>query len=90
MATLQTTSGVSNSNCPKGQMRTNEVTPGRHYDADNPTQQWRYLNLTRNSFHILFPAKSIISYRQIITSRLYVHLKGTCSLASRVLLNNSA
>jgi len=38
------------------------------------TQQWRYLNLTRNSFYILFPAKGIVSYRQIISSRLYVRL----------------
>jgi len=36
------------------------------------TQQWQYLNLTRNTFHILFSAKGIMSYRQIISSRLYV------------------
>ena len=47
------------------------------------TQQWRYLNLTRNCFYILFPAKGIMSYRQINSIRLYVRLKGTCSLASR-------
>jgi len=35
-------------------------------------QQWRYLNLTRNSFYILFLAKCTVSYRQIISSRLYV------------------
>jgi len=35
------------------------------------TQQWQYLNLTRN---ILFPAKGIVSYRQIISSHLYVRL----------------
>jgi len=55
------------------------------------TQQWQYLNLVRNSFYILFPAKDISSYRQIISSRLYVHLyvhlKGTRSLSSRELLN---
>jgi len=28
------------------------------------TQQWRYLNLTRNSFYILFPEKGIMSSRQ--------------------------
>ena len=39
------------------------------------TQQWRYLNLTRNSFYILLPAKGIVSYRQIISSHLYVRLK---------------
>jgi len=36
------------------------------------TQQWRYLNLTRNSFTSLFPAKGIMSYRQTISSRLYI------------------
>jgi len=51
------------------------------------TQQWRYLNLIRNSFDILFSAKGILSYGEIISSRLYVRLKGTCSLASRALLN---
>ena len=50
-------------------------------------QQWKYLNLTRNSFYVLFPAKGVVSYRQVISSRLYVRLKGPCSLASRALLN---
>jgi len=36
------------------------------------TQQWRYLNLIRNSFYIKFPAKGVMSYWQIISSRLYV------------------
>jgi len=45
------------------------------------TQQWRYLNLTRKSFYILFPAKGIVSFRQIIYSRLCVRLKETYSLA---------
>jgi len=49
------------------------------------TQQWQYLNLTRNSFYILFPAKGIVSYRQVVSSRLYVRLNGTCSLAIRAL-----
>jgi len=39
------------------------------------TQQWRYLNLARNSFYILFTEKGIMYYRQIISSRLYVRLK---------------
>jgi len=39
------------------------------------TQQWRYLNLTSNSLCILFPAKCIVSCRQIISNRLYVRLK---------------
>jgi len=33
------------------------------------TQQWRYLNLTRNSFYILFPAKGIVSYRLIVSNK---------------------
>ena len=39
------------------------------------TQQRRHLNLTRNSFYVLFLAKCIVSCRQIISSRLYVRLK---------------
>jgi len=39
------------------------------------TQQWLYLNLTRNSFHFLFPEKGMMSYREIISSLLYVLLK---------------
>jgi len=66
-------SGVSNSNCSVGQIRTYKVTQGTHYGV--VTQQWRYLIFTRNSFYILFPAKGIVSYRQIISSRLYVRLK---------------
>jgi len=48
------------------------------------TQQSGYPNLIRNSFCILFPAKGIANY---ISSRHYVHFKGTCSLAGRALLN---
>ena len=51
------------------------------------TQQRLYLNLNRNSFYILFLAKGIVSYRQIISSRLCLRIKGTCSLVSRELLN---
>jgi len=51
------------------------------------TQQWRYQNLTTNSFYILFPARGIMSYKQIISGRLYVRLKGTCSLAGQALIN---
>ena len=46
-----------------------------------------YLNLIGNSFYILFPRKGIMSYKEIISSRLYVRSKGTCPLASRALLN---
>jgi len=51
------------------------------------TQTWRYLNLTRNSFYILIPTKGIGSYRQIISSRLCLSLKGTCSFVGRARLN---
>jgi len=51
------------------------------------TQHWRYVNLTRNSFYILFPTKGVASY--IISSRLCVRSKGTCSLAGRALSNIS-
>jgi len=49
--------------------------------------QWRYQNLTRNRFYILFPAKDIVSYRKTISNRLHIRLKGICSLTSRALLN---
>jgi len=51
------------------------------------TQQYRYLNLTRNSFYILFLVKDVVSYTQIVSSSLYVRLKGTCSLVGRALWN---
>jgi len=55
-------------------MRTYKVTEGRIATAQERimtlTQQWRYLNLNRNSFHILFPVRGIVGYRQIISSRL--------------------
>jgi len=40
------------------------------------TQQWWYLNLTRKSFYILFLAKGLVSYMQVISSHLYIHLFG--------------
>jgi len=51
------------------------------------TQQQRCLNFTRSSFYTLFPAKGVTGYKEIISSRLDVRLKRTCSLASRALLN---
>jgi len=44
------------------------------------TQQWQYLylNLTRNSLYIFFSAQRIVSFREIISSLLYVCLKETC------------
>jgi len=65
-------------------MKTCKETEGRIMTL---TQQWRYLNLARNSFYILFIAKGIVNYRQIISSNHYVRLKGTCSLADRALSN---
>jgi len=53
------------------------------------TQQWRYLNLTRSRFDILFLTNGITCYRQIISKRPYIRLKGTCSLAGRAFSNNN-
>jgi len=58
---------VSNSNCFVGHMRTYKVTCGPHYDADTAVA---VPELTSNSFYILFPAKGVINFRQIISSRL--------------------
>jgi len=52
-------------------MRTCKVTRGPHYDADETIA---VPELTKNSFYILFPAKGIMNYRQIISSRLYVRI----------------
>jgi len=41
----------------------------------------------RNSFSILFPAKGIVNYRQIIPNRLYVRLKETCSFVGQAVSN---
>jgi len=79
------TPGFLNSDCSEGQMKTYKVTRGR---ITTLTQQWRYLNHCRNSFYILCPAKGIVSYRQIISSRPYVRLKRTWSLPSRALLKH--
>jgi len=65
-------------------MNTHKATEGRIMML---REKWQYQNLTRNSFCILFPAKGVVSYRQIISSRLYVRLKETCSLAGRALIN---
>jgi len=53
-------------------------------DADgwhNNCSTWTLLET--NSFCILFPAKSIVSYRWIISSHLYFLFRGTCGLASQ-------
>jgi len=59
-------SGVSNSNCSVGQMGTYKVTRAPHYDAEATIA---VPECTRNSFYILFPAKGVMNYRQIISSR---------------------
>jgi len=69
-------------------MRTYKVTRGPHYDVDTtiPVPE-----LTRNRFYILFPAKGVINYRQIISSRLsrsyqsILAVYGIRSLARRAL-----
>jgi len=48
-------------------MRTYKVTRGSQYDADATVE---VPERTRNSFHILFPAKGIMNYMKIISSRL--------------------
>jgi len=52
-------------------MRTYKVARGPHYDAD---ATMAVPELIRNSFDILFPAKGVMNYRQIISSRLYVRI----------------
>jgi len=42
-------------------------------------------NSGKGELYILFPAKEIMSYSQSISSRLYIRLKGTYSLAARSL-----
>jgi len=46
------------------------------------TQKWRNLNLTRNSFYILFPAKDIMNYRRIILA--------ACTFVSKELVHSLA
>ena len=59
--------GVSNSNCSVGHIRTYKVTRGPHYDAD-ATIAVHELNFT------FISCESIMNYRQIIYSRLYVRI----------------
>jgi len=42
------------------------------------TEHWQYLNLNRNSFFILFPAKAVVGNMEIISNLLCVRLKETC------------
>ena len=79
LAMIHVRPGVWNS-CSEGQRRT-FITPRPRYDAD-PTMA--VTAFTRNTLFILFP---VMSYRQIISNRFFVRLKGTCLLASRELLN---
>jgi len=52
---------------PWAKMKTYKATQGPHYDGD---PKIAVSECTRNSFYILFPAKGIMNYRQIISSRL--------------------
>jgi len=52
-------------------MRTYKVTRGPPYNADATMS---VLELTTNSFYILFPAKGIVNHRQIISSCLYIRI----------------
>jgi len=63
---------VSNTNSSEGQIRTYEATGWPNYDAD---ATMAVPEPYKNSFYILFLAKCIVSYGQIISSRLYVRLK---------------
>jgi len=47
-------------------MGTYKVARGPHYDAE---AAMAVPECTRNSFYILFPAKGVMNYRQIISSR---------------------
>jgi len=62
---------ISNLNVSVGQTRTYKVTRGPHSDAD---ATMAVPELTRNSFYILFPVKSIVSYRQIFSIRVCVRI----------------
>jgi len=81
-----TNTGASNSNCPECPIRIYKAARGRHYDVDATMavlepyekQLLHYISCERH--HELY-------YRQIISSRLYVGLKGTFSLSRRALLN---
>ena len=64
--------GVSNSNCSESQIRTYKVTRGPHYDDDATMV---VSELERKKLLHLFPAKSVVSNRQIVSSSHYVHLK---------------
>jgi len=67
--------------------------PNEDFQSNPRAALWRWRNNggtwlpEPNRFYIFFLAKGIMSYRQIISIRLYVRLKGTFSLASRALVN---
>jgi len=58
------------------------TTWGPHYEADET------MAAPEPSRNILLLAKGVIRCRQIISSRLYVRVKGTCSPTSREFSNN--
>ena len=75
---------VSNSKFSWGQV---SITRGLHYEADATMTVPEPHYLLETTLTSLFPAKGIVDYRQIVSNRLYVLLKGTCSLADRALSN---
>ena len=62
------TAGASISICSVGHVRTYKVIHGLHYDADAK------ITVLELKYYILFPAKGIMNYRQIISSHVYVHI----------------
>ena len=75
------TAVISNSNCSEDQERSYKETRGRWR---NNRGTWTSL-LHRNSFHILFPAKGIVGYRQIILAVCtFFQMKRVHSLAEHL------
>ena len=66
---------------PNEELKSNPRAALRHKRNNGGT--WTLLETDFTSY----PAKGIVSCRKVISSCLYVHLNGTCSLAGRALLN---
>ena len=75
---LEWLAGASNSNCSNGPNDDYKVTEGRIMKTlqgrITTLTQWRYLNLSKNSFYILFPAASFVQ-KEIFSNLFYVRLK---------------
>jgi len=79
------TSGVSNTNCSEGLIRTYKATEGPHYDADATMAVLEPYK--KQLLHFISCEMYRELWAQIISSCLYVRLKKTCSLAGGALLN---